>query len=164
MTTSVTPRQDLHGFKTFLAAYFEPRFTSSRVLVKGSRVMAADRAKVQWQICPRDPAAATLIRDGRWKILPNAVDWATLPEFEQPVALRRDPDSGLTAVVMSPAQDCFAIATPHETESHYSTYLSLFGNDVRKGETSRARARLVLLSSPDEQNVRELYWNYAGGK
>ena len=126
--------------------------------------MPAERANGHWQIFPRDPPAATLIRDGRWKILPNAVDWATLPEFEQPVALRRDPDSGLTAVVMSPAQDCFAIATPHETESHYSTYLSLFGNDVRKGETSRARARLVLLSSPDEQNVRELYWNYAGGK
>lgn len=157
---SVRPERDMHGFETFLAAYFGEQFTSSTVLVKGGQFMAAERDRGQWQMFPRNPDAVSLIRDGRWKIPPNPVDWAILPEFEQPVAVRRDPASGLTAVVMAPARDCFAIATPDQSDPHYSIYLSLFGRDVKKGETARARARLVMLSSPDEMQIRDLYRSY----
>jgi hypothetical protein len=65
---------------------------------------------------------------------------------------------------MAPAQDCFAIATPQQGDSHYSMYLSLFGRDVKKGETARARARLVVLTAPEEKEVRELYREYTRGK
>lgn len=156
---AVRPERALHGFEAFLAAYFEPQFTSSRVLVKGGRFMAAEAANGQWQMFPRDPDAVALIRDGRWKIPPSPVDWAILPEFAQPLAVRRDPVSGLAAAVMSRTEDCFAVATPHQRESHYSTYLSLFGHDIEVGETARARARLVVTSG-DERAIQDLYGAY----
>ncbi len=53
---------------------------------------------------------------------------------------------------------------PEQTDSHRSIYLSLFGRDVTKGETVRARARLAILSSPDEAKVRELYRSYLHGE
>lgn len=157
---SVRPEQDLQGFEAFLAAYFGEEFSSSTVMVKGGRFMAAVRDNGLWQMFPRNSDAVSLIRDGRWKIPPNPVDWAILPEFEQPVAVRRDPASGLTVVLMAPVQDCFAIATPHQTDSHYSLYLSLFGRDVKMGETARARARLVVLLTTEEGQVRDLYRSY----
>jgi len=161
---SVRPEQDLHGFEAFLAAYLGEQFTSSAALAKGGRLLAADRENGAWQMFPRGPEAVSLIRDGRWKIPPNPVDWVIRPEFEQPIAVRRDPASGLAAVIMAPAQDCFAIATPRQEDSHYSLYLSLFGRDVKKGETARARARLVVLTAPGEKDVRKLYREYTRGK
>jgi hypothetical protein len=161
---SVRPEQDLHGFEAFLAAYFGERFTSSTALAKGGRLLAADRENGAWQMFPRGPEAVSLIRDGRWKIPPNPVDWVIRPEFERPIAVRSDPASGLAAVIMAPAQDCFAIATPQQGDSHYSLYLSLFGRDVKKGETARARARLVVLIAPGEKEVRKLYREYTRGK
>ena len=161
---SVRPEQDLHGFEAFLAAYLGEQFTSSAALAKGGRLLAADRENGAWQMFPGGPEAVSLIRDGRWKIPPNPVDWVIRPEFEQPIAVRRDPASGLAAVIMAPAQDCFAIATPQQGDSHYSLYLSLFGRDVKKGETARARARLVVLGAPEEKDVRELYREYTRGK
>jgi hypothetical protein len=157
----VRPDQDLRGFETFLAAYFGEQFTSSAVLAKGGRLLAADRESGAWQMFPRGPEAVSLIGDGRWKLPPNPVDWTIRPEFEQPVAVRRDPASGLAAVIMAPAQDCFAVATPQQEDTHYSIYFSLFGRDVKKGETARARARLVVLVAPEEKQIRELYRGYA---
>ena len=164
MEISVKPEQDLHGFEAFLASYLGEQFTSSSVLVKGGRMMAAERANGQWQMFPRGPDALPLIRDGRWKLLPNPVEWAILPEFEGPVGMRRDPSSGLAAIVMAPARDCFAVATPDQADQHYSLYLSLFGRDVKRGETARARARLVFLASPRDEQIRELYRRYAREK
>jgi hypothetical protein len=161
---SVRPGEDLHGFETFLAAYFGERFTSSAVLAKGGRFLAADRAGGAWQMFPRGPAAVPLIQDGRWKLPPNPVDWVVRPEFEQPVAVRRDPLSGLAALIMTPARDSFAIATPQQEDTHYSLYFSLFGRDLKKGETARARARLVVLNAPEEKQVRQLYRDYTRGK
>jgi hypothetical protein len=54
---------------------------------------------------------------------------------------------------MSAGRDCFAIATPHQTESHYSVYLSLFGRDLKAGETVRARARLLVTAEFAEDKV-----------
>lgn len=65
---------------------------------------------------------------------------------------------------MAPTRDCFAIAMPDQADSHCSIYLSLFGRDVKKGEMARACARLEVLSSPDEKQVRELFRSYARGK
>ena len=161
---SVRPEQDLHGFEAFLAAYLGEQFTNSSVLVKGGRLLAADRDNGAWQMFPRDPEAVPLIRDGRWKIPPNPVDWVVRPEFDEPIAVRRDPASGLAAVIMAPRQDCFAISTPQQGDSHGSLYLSLFGRDVKKGETARARARLVVLTAPEEKEVRKLYREYTRGK
>ncbi|MCP4249770.1 MAG: hypothetical protein GY778_22230, partial [bacterium] len=127
MDIAVRPGRDLRGFEAFLAAYFGEQLAGSAVLVKGDRFMPAEPANGQWQMFPRSPDAVSLIRDGRWRLPPNPVAWAIQPEFEQPVAIRRAPASGLTAVVMAPARDCFAVASPEQADSHRSIYLSLFG-------------------------------------
>jgi hypothetical protein len=61
---------------------------------------------------------------------------------------------------MAPPQDCFAISTPHQAEGHYSLYLSLFGRTLKAGETARARARLVIASSPSDNQILALYQAY----
>lgn len=159
----VTASQDLSHFETFLASYFGAGFSSAKVLVKGGRLMSAERANGQWQMFPRDPEAVKLIYDGRWKFPPNPVEWAQMPYFELPVAIRTDPGTGLTLAVMAPESDCFAIATPEEADSHHSTYLSLFGLDLRMGGVARARARLTVLPAPNVEQLRTLYRNWVAG-
>jgi hypothetical protein len=160
VTVSATAQHDLHGFEAFLASYYGKQFINASVWAKGG-LKAAERVNGQWQMFPRNSGAVTLIRDGRWKHPPSPVDWAILPEFEVPVAVRRDPAS---AVLMSRAADCFAVATPDQTDSHYSSYLSLFGRDIRKGATARARVRLVILPAMDEGRIRGLYRGFVQGK
>jgi hypothetical protein len=75
--------------------------------------------------------------------------------------MRRDGKTGLTAVVMSPAEDCFAVSTPYGEEGHRSLYLSLFGRDVKVGETVTARARLVIGRGITEEKAAALYEAYA---
>lgn len=160
LAISVRPARELRGFETFLAAYFGERFNRASALVKGGRLLEADRARGAWQMFPRDKRAVALIRDGRWKLPPNPVDWAVRPEFEWPVAVRREPQ-GLAAVIMAPARDCFAVAMPEQEDTHYSIYLSLFGRDLKKGARARARARLALVHSPGERQIRQMYRDYS---
>jgi hypothetical protein len=61
---------------------------------------------------------------------------------------------------MSPPQDCFAVLTPFETEPHHSMYLSLFGKDLKAGETARARARLVIGTKLSGEAIDRLYQDY----
>jgi hypothetical protein len=150
--TRVRAREALEGFESFLASYFDPAFTNAGVLVApepGSdrpRWVGAKPAAGDWQMFPRDDNAVALIRDGRWKLPPNPVEWAIQPRFAFPIGLRSSPTDGLSAILLAPSQDCFALATPHETEGHYSMYLALFGRDLKPGETARARVFLVLAS------------------
>jgi hypothetical protein len=154
LETIVEPQQDLRDFESFLASYFASRFTNCLVYADESKIgaghsgfLAAGREFGQWQMFPRDSAAIAIIQDGRWQLDPSPVAWAIRPKLAQPIGVRRDPASGLTAALMAPREDCFALATPEEREGHYSLYLSLFGRDMKAGETARARARLVIASS-----------------
>ncbi len=160
LETMVKPGVDLPGFEAFLASYFTDPFTNSLVYVRSSPgeggragFLAATKALGDWQMFPRDASVVPLIQDGRWTREPNPVNWVVMPEMREPLAMRRDPRSGLTAVLMAPPTDCFAISTPYEAEGHRSLYLSLFGRGLKGGEESRARARLVIASSPTEQEV-----------
>jgi hypothetical protein len=76
-----------------------------------------------------------------------------MPRLANPLAVRRAPAAGLTAVVMSPASDCFAVCTPQQSDPHNSLYLSLFGRDLKEGETARARARLVIAPGLSEAEI-----------
>ena len=58
---------------------------------------------------------------------------------------------------MAPATDCFALAMPYGEESHGSVYLSLFGRDVKAGETAVARARLVVRHGLSDEQAVQLY-------
>jgi hypothetical protein len=101
-----------------------------------------------------------MIGDGRWQRPPHPVEWTIMPALAAPVAVRRDANSGLTAVVMAPAEDCFAVCTPYGEESHRSLYLSLFGRDFKAGETATARARLAIGRGLTDQQVIALFEEY----
>ena len=164
LETRVVAKTDLARFESFLASYFAQDFTNSSVYV--SRVpsgagakgfMPAERSAGIWQVFPRDESVIPIIRDGRWKLEPHPLDWVVMPHLEKPLGMRRSPVSGLTAVLMSPPEDCFALSTPYQEESHNSMYLSLFGRDLRAGETARACARLVIGSRLSEAEMARFY-------
>jgi hypothetical protein len=76
-----------------------------------------------------------------------------MPRLTKPLAVRRAPASGLTAVILSPASDCFAVCTPQQSDPHDSLYLSLFGRDLKEGENARARARLLLAPNLSDAEI-----------
>jgi hypothetical protein len=164
LETSVLAKTNLAKFESFLASYFAESFTNSCVYVRSNRqqwLQAADRNAGIWQAFPRDDEAVSIIQDGRWKFPPSPVDWVIGPRLAKPLGVRRCPANDLRAVLMSPPQDCFAVLTPFETEPHRSMYLALFGQDLKAGETARARARLVIRSNlPDGTAIARLYSSY----
>ena len=101
-----------------------------------------------------------MIQDGRWKLPPNPVDWVIRPPLAKPLAFRCCPVQDLSAVIMSPPQDCFAVLTPFQAESHRSMYLCLFGKDLKVGEIARARARLVIGTKLAGEASERLYSDY----
>jgi hypothetical protein len=162
--TRVRPQAELRDFELFLASYFSEAFTSSTVRghdpAGQPAFLPADEANGVWQMFPRDRDVVRLIQDGRWKIEPHPVDWVIRPALTQPIAVRRDVSTGTTAVLMAPPEDCFAVATPHQREPHYSLYLSLFGRTIKPGELVRARVRLAILTSPSEAQILGVYRAY----
>jgi len=79
-----------------------------------------------------------------------------------PIALRRGTADGPAAILMAPEKDCFAISTPYAGESHYSLYLSLFGCDVKAGQTATARCRLVVTDAVSDAEITSIYQRYTG--
>lgn len=142
-------RDELRGFEVFLASYFDPAFTNSFVFAKGRArdgYLNATLERGEWQMYPRDAAARALIEDGRWQLEPHPVSWSFPGELAGPPlrAYRRAPGLGILATFSTDPASCFAVATPHQTEAHFSTYLSLFGRTLAAGETARARVTLVI--------------------
>lgn len=160
----VKPSRDLRGFEAFLASYFQAAFTNAAVYAQQKTgadlppaFVRAEQALGDWLMFPRDRQSVQLMTDGRWKLPPHPVDWRIQPELGSPLAWRRAPDVGLTAVIMASPEHCFGIALPHETEGHYSVYLSLFGRDLPAGKTAIARARLALLENPSAPEILRAY-------
>ncbi len=50
--------------------------------------------------------------------------------------------------------------TPYAAEGHRSLYLSLFGRDIKAGETAAARARLVVRPLSNDEEAVSLYEAY----
>jgi hypothetical protein len=172
--TTVKPLEDMPAFEAFLSSYYEKGF-HARVWVKSAgdasaraRFVPADRgadAKGRYVMFPRDEAALATILDGRWKIPPSPVDWDIVRWLAAPLAMRRDQASGVTAVMMSPPEDCFAIASPYNPDSpdaagYRSLYLSFFGQDLKAGQTARAHCRLVVGQNLSDEEVVERYEQY----
>jgi hypothetical protein len=163
LETSVLARTNLTKFESFLASYFAESFTNSCVYVRSngqSWLMSAEKSDGIWQAFPRDDQAVSIIQDGRWKFPPSPVDWVIRPHLAKPLGGRRCPANDLRALVMSPPQDCFAVLTPYGAEPHRSLYLSLFGKDLKAGETARARARLVIGTALAGKAIDLLYQTY----
>lgn len=161
LVTVVDAKQKLEAFEVVLASYFDPAFLDSRVWASRSpeggtepAFVSADRALGEWLAFPRDSAAATILGDGRWALEPSPLEWVHLPSFAQPVAIRRDPASGVTGLVMARRKGCFGVLTPYGKEKHFSNYLSLFGMNIEQGESAQVFSRLVVLPEWSEANVR----------
>ena len=165
--TIVRPGKDLSKFEVFLASYFHEAFPLPQVYVAASpetegkpAFLTAKKSFGNWQMFPRNEDVLPIIRDGRWQKEPNPVDWKIMPSMAMPIALRRGSKAAPTAILMAPPDDCFAIATPYEGEGHYSMYFSLFGRDIKAGQTATARLRLVVTSTASDREILDLYRKY----
>jgi len=166
LTTAVAAKR-LRRFEVFLASYFQG-FADSFVYVRGCPetggvpgFFKAEQKNGVWQMFPRDETVVEMIRDGRWSRPPHPVDWAIMPNFAYPLAIRRDAETGLVAIVMSRPEDCFAIATPYSGEGHRSIYFSLFGRDMEPEQPVTARVRLVIGHSLNDEAIIRRYQAYA---
>jgi hypothetical protein len=163
LETTVQAKTNLAKFESFLACYFAEGFTNACVYARSngqSWFMSAEKSDGIWQAFPRDDQAVSIIQDGRWKFLPSPVDWVIRSHLAKPLGVRRWPANNLRVVVMSLPSDCFAVLTPFEAEPHRSMYLSLFGKDLKAGETARARARLVIQKNLASEAIDPLYSTY----
>jgi len=169
LATSVTAHEDLTAFESFLASYFTEAFPASTVYVKEHlenqpMFQTTKRDFGDWQAFPRNRQMVKLIQDGRWQQEPNPVDWMLREDFFAPLAIRRNHENGLCAILMAPPEDCFAVMTPYEGEGHRSLYLSLFGRDIQAGKTVTARTRLVVCPLSTDEEAVSLYKSYIQGQ
>jgi hypothetical protein len=176
LETIARPLADMPDFEVFLSNYFAEGFTVSVYLQPPRFAKAEPPAFVpaefsplidgNYLMFPRDREAARIVFDRRWELPPNPVQWCVNRYMAAPLAMRRHAESGLTALVMAPPEDCFALATPYEKTppdniaNHRSLYLSLFGRDVQSGETVRARTRLIVRKGLSDEEAVELYRDY----
>jgi hypothetical protein len=165
--TTVTARQDLSQFESFLASYFDEAFPTPRVYVaenpdaqRAPGFLPARKSFGDWQMFPRDEQVVSLIRDGRWKQGPNPVDWFIMPRLAAPLCMRSSAAGDLTAILMAPPDDCFAVATPYEGEGHHSLYVSLFGRNLKAGASAKARTRFIVAHATSDAQTLDLYEQY----
>jgi len=170
LETTVRAEKDLVGFESFLASYFSEGFTNAAVYVARSIDNEQQPGFIPtrlswgaWQMFPSNDACLSLIRDGRWRLEPNPVNWTIRPTLAEPLCVRRHVQTGLTAILMSPPGECFAIAGPHQTEGHYSMYLSLFGLNLSAGQSAVARSRLIVAVGLSEVQIVQRYRSYREG-
>ncbi len=175
LETIIKPQKDMPRFEVFLSSYFMANFRA-RVYVKPNffargepGFLAADvnpMVEGSYLMFPRDREAMLRIFDRRWEFPPDPVQWSVTRWLAAPLAMRRDETSGVVALLMTPPEDSFAIATPYNktppdgVAGHQSLYLSLFGQDVPAGQSARARTRLVVGRNLSDQQAVEHYKRY----
>jgi len=174
LAITVKPQQDMPRFELFMSSYFIKTFRASVYMRREDdggekrRFEPVDRtpsARGGYVMFPRDESGVAMIRDGRWKIPPNPVDWDLQRWMAAPVAFRRDAARDLTALMLCPPDDCFALCSPWnpatpEGGGYRSLYLSLFGRDLKAGESARARCRLVIARGLSDEQALERYAEY----
>ena len=167
LETTIKPGADLSKFEIFLASYCSEALPDPYICAKGgsggnrqTRFLLAEKSHGDWLMFPRDKALSPMIRDGRWEKEPYPVAWTVMPELMLPIAFRRGAESAPVAVLMAPREDCCAISTPYQGESHYSLYLSLFGRDVKAGESAKARARFAVTTVRSDSDIMKLWREY----
>ena len=164
LAITVTPQKDLPKLEIFVASYFDG-FTQASVYARDAisgqpKFVPALKEDGVWQVFPRDDEVAKLVTDGRWQHPPAPVTWTTRSPLASPLAVRRHPELGLTALVMSPPDDCFAVYTPYGEEGHGSLYLGLLGRDVKSGQAATGRMRLVVGRGLSDDDAVKAYQGY----
>lgn len=158
LKTRVHACKDLRQFEVFLASYFDG-FEDASVSA-GPGWCSARKDAGMWHLYPRDEEAVRIAQDGRWKHPPHPVEWTIRERLVRSLVIRRDASRGLAAVLMASPEGCFAVATPYDGEGHRSAYLSLFGRDLKHGQTVEARCRMVIGRGIDEGKAIDLYESF----
>ncbi len=175
LETQVKPLQDMPDFEVFLSSYFAEGF-KGLVYVKpnffaggNASFLPADVNPLvdgTYLMFPRDQESIRKIFDGRWDLPPNPVQWSITRWLAGPVGMRRNSAQGITALIMAPPTDCFAVSLPYNktppdgVAGHQSLYLSLFGGDVAAGQIVKARSRLVVAQDLSDVQAGELYQRF----
>jgi hypothetical protein len=178
LEVSAKPGKDASKFELFLASYFSEA-SRAEVYVKpglhgGGKAgfMLADATPMTvgtYLAFPRDRSAAQMFYDTRWDREPHPVQWSVTRYMAGPLVAQRDRAAGTTAVVMARPEDCFAVDLSYNMEppdgvaGHHSTYFSLFGRDVKAGETRRARLRLLVGHEIKPEEIIEAYRSFSQG-
>jgi len=117
----------------------------------------------------RDLAAAGMVCDGRWLRGDNPVDWALTRYLAGALAVQEDRGGGPACVIMSRPEDCpvvyasYNMDPPDGVANHHSTYLGLFGKDIKAGQTVRTTSRLVVLDKMAADQVVAEYRRFCAG-
>ena len=164
VTLVFTPDSDLDKFELFLGSYFR-EFTKALAYVKDSGngkpgFIESSKEKGGMQLYPRNQDVMPLITDGRWKFPPYPNNWAFRPALEAPLGMKQEPKSGVTAVIMALPEDCFAVSMSQQEAGLGAFYLSLFGKDVKKGQSLTARARMVFGRNITPEQAVQKYQDY----
>jgi hypothetical protein len=169
---SAKPGKDAPKFEVFLASYFNADsqadvYVKPGLHVRGKPAFAATEVSPvtlgTYLAFPRDRVAAQMFLDGRWDKEPNPVQWSITRYMAGPVAVQRDQKARISTVLMARPEDCFGIDMPYNmtppdgVAAHHSTYFSLFGKDVKAGETVKARLRLIVGEDLKAEKVLEAY-------
>jgi hypothetical protein len=173
--TVVKPEIDMPAFEVFLSSYFNNDF-QSRVYLQPARYAGGKPSFLvpegsplvtgTYLAFPRDLHAARIVYDGRWEQGHSPVQWSITKYMAAPLALMRDAKHDITFVQMARPQDCFAVLMPYTltppdgVAGHRSIYLSLFGGDLKAGQTARALMRMVVDRGITDQKALDLYNAY----
>ena len=175
LLTTVRPKVTMPGFELFLSSYFGTPF-KAYVYTKPARPPEAKPEFIPVDVNPlvRDSylafptnrRAARMFFDDRWAPANGFVPWSVTRMLAAPIGMKRDPGSGITFLLMSRPEDCFAINMsynmdpPDGVASHSSVYMSLFGKDLKAGEPAHAHVRLVVGRNLSDERAVELYEEY----
>jgi hypothetical protein len=176
METTIEAKADFAKFELFMSNYVAKSFDvwiytkpnrfskkAPASLVRGDWNEFVDGCYLMY---PRDLAATQLIYDGRWEYPPNPVQWAVSRHMAGPLAVRRDEQSGLSMVWMSPPDDVFAVAVPYNktppdgVAGHSSVYFCHYGRDLAAGAKAVLRSRLVVKKDLTNDAAVKLYEEY----
>jgi len=175
--TVVKPKVAMPAFEIFISSYFSnsfqnfvyvqpPRFAPGKphfLAPHGDPMVIGT-----YMAYPRDLRAAQMIYDGRWEQGHSPVQWSVTRFIAAPLALMRDGKSDITVVQMTRPQDCFAVEMPYNltppdgVAGHRSIYFSLFGGDLKAGESARALTRTIVGRDITDEKALEAYATFVG--
>lgn len=161
----VAVQENAPRFELFIGNYFADRFRSfiyakPAMYAEGEKedflpLIASPLIYGTYLAFPRDLASARPFFDGRWLRGNHNVQWTVGRYLAAPLAMQKDVDGKLAVLLMSRPKDCFGMETSYNRENpsdnvadHHSTYFSLFGDDVRAGQTLEAVIRAEVLREP----------------
>lgn len=164
LTLVFTPDTDLEKFELFLGSYFR-KFTVAKVYVKDTGngtpgFVDTPKDKGDMQLFPKDQDVMAIIKDGRWKFPPFPNKWAFRSALAAPLGIKQQPISGVTVVIMAPPEDCFAVSMSQQEAGLGAFYLSLFGKDVKKGQSLTGHARLIFGKNITDEQALQKYQEY----